>query len=66
MRRISSIAFEKCIKSPSSALSSREADCVQKTALRFLDTRYFLLLARSLSALHYSKFISDSFMQQNN
>lgn len=40
---LTEVCFEKCISSPGTYLSSRETNCIENCAKRFIDTTQFIL-----------------------
>lgn len=40
MRKITAVAFDKCVQKPESSLSSRQATCIAQTTATYLESRY--------------------------
>ena len=43
VRKITSVAFDKCVQKPESSLTSRQATCIAQTTTTYLEARYFFI-----------------------
>ena len=59
MRKITNVAFDKCIQKPDSSLSSRQATCIAQTTTSYLESRYAMG-----GVLKRSSFLSNKIMNK--